>query len=446
MIKNRCVYVLMLLYFVMLATSGHVQAACEEGYSLYKSQVHPYMVKNCASCHGDKADPDLKAPPHSSENTSNAYNLTRKYIKFGDKWLRSKLIRMAQNGHCLEEGGKEGCGAKPGEFAPVIEEWVLAENKCGTTSESVENEMKNSAAATSPAAKLSYDEKFNIALKREILANQKSPYGSSTVSGVKFAQLAMDDGNVCALLTTGELACWGRNIKISEAKSSGKENTQVAYIVPFKEKVVSVAAFDGNMCAVFESKRAKCWGRPTASGSMNYYYSEEIAFLSQSRPYLNITDVKEISVSYSSACALFTNGKAQCWGDNSYGELGVGISDELFELYKDNYENDTYRPHGMKFKPYVKAREKIVKIRAGVEHTCALYETNEVECWGHPNYAKLEAPKISEPESISKKSKVTRGQYKHLLYRQFFSPRKTSVPLPEPALDMLLPIILLAFF
>ena len=64
------------------------------------------------------------------------------------------------------------------------------------------------------------------------------------------------------------------------------------------------------------------------------------------------------------SCAVKTNGKLSCWGDNSYGQLGDGT------------RTDSATP------VIVTDLAGVTEVAVGSSHTCALTDGGGVNCWG----------------------------------------------------------------
>jgi len=99
----------------------------------------------------------------------------------------------------------------------------------------------------------------------------------------------------------------------------------------------------------------------------------------QDLPYLLLDEnVLEVTAGSFHNCALLDSGKVKCWGNNEYGQLGLGhtlnIGNDLFE-----FENV----------PPVFLGENVLQIAAGENHTCVLLESKNVKCWGINEYGQL---------------------------------------------------------
>ena len=72
------------------------------------------------------------------------------------------------------------------------------------------------------------------------------------------------------------------------------------------------------------------------------------------------------------ACALLSNGRVKCWGDNSAGQLGDG----------NMHPGDTSIP-------FPAAVDGVMRLAAGGNHTCALTHLGKVTCWGANSHGQL---------------------------------------------------------
>src|SRR5690606_11060161 len=78
-------------------------------------------------------------------------------------------------------------------------------------------------------------------------------------------------------------------------------------------------------------------------------------------------------------CVLFSNGTVRCWGDNRYGQLGLGHTQPLPEEAFANARD-------------VGVAGPAVEISARGDHTCARLEDGTVQCWGDNRAGQLGLP------------------------------------------------------
>jgi alpha-tubulin suppressor-like RCC1 family protein len=85
-----------------------------------------------------------------------------------------------------------------------------------------------------------------------------------------------------------------------------------------------------------------------------------------------------IAVNRTHACALRADGSVWCWGQNDYGQLGLGYADTALgddEPVADGREVNLGGP--------------AIDIGVGQSHSCALMADGSVRCWGRNSYGQL---------------------------------------------------------
>jgi alpha-tubulin suppressor-like RCC1 family protein len=82
--------------------------------------------------------------------------------------------------------------------------------------------------------------------------------------------------------------------------------------------------------------------------------------------------VTQISAKVSTTCALRSDGKPYCWGDNFYGQLGDG--------------SKTQRDEPVEVQGFVGG---VKQISVGGQHTCAVKDDGSLWCWGRNAYGQL---------------------------------------------------------
>ncbi len=90
------------------------------------------------------------------------------------------------------------------------------------------------------------------------------------------------------------------------------------------------------------------------------------------------TAVLDLAMGYQHVCALFSGGELRCWGDNSYGQLGRGDTED---------QGDS--PGELPALSPVPVGGPVKQVMGGVWHTCAVLEGGDVRCWGRSNYGQL---------------------------------------------------------
>ncbi len=211
-------------------------------------------------------------------------------------------------------------------------------------------------------------------------------------SGV--AAISAGSGHTCALTTSGGVKCWGANGvgQLGNGTNTGPQicvglgcSTTPVDVSGLTAGVTAVSTGAGHTCALTTAGGVKCWGS-NGSGELG-----DGGFTAPKQPNATPVDVSGlttgvavVSAGGGHTCALTTAGGVKCWGDNTYGELGNGISggpEACFEgaPCSTTAVDVTGLPGG------------VVAISAAVGggHTCALTTSSGVKCWGYNYFGQL---------------------------------------------------------
>lgn len=172
---------------------------------------------------------------------------------------------------------------------------------------------------------------------------------SSDVTGV--VDVVLGDGFTCALKVGGTVACWGTNSLGQLGVAGGSVSTPTSVTVDGDHSVLSLSASATRVCAVLSNATVKCWG-------------ESITGIAS--PGTFATTVANVSIGDHHGCATLHNGNVQCWGDDSEGQLGDGVADSSGSLVTAALG--------------VGDRAVAVSIAAG--SSCALLSSGAMKCWG----------------------------------------------------------------
>jgi hypothetical protein len=178
--------------------------------------------------------------------------------------------------------------------------------------------------------------------------------------------------DVCAVLATGEIKCWGGNGDGDLGIGNGEPSLQPAPVVGITDAVsVSTAEFDS--CALLATARVDCWGDNNA-GQLGFPSSDHTIHTWSPFRVEGISEATSVSVGGSEACAGLAPGTADCWGDNSGGKLGRGTPGDL-------EEHPTPAP--------VVDLAEVKTVAVGAEQACALLMTGRIDCWGEGGSGEL---------------------------------------------------------
>lgn len=239
--------------------------------------------------------------------------------------------------------------------------------------------------------------------------------------------IASGGNNACAVVTDGNVWCWGNN----HAGSTG-DGTSTFHLDPRRvlgvEGASSVAVSDSHGCAVLWNGRMKCWGNNTAGqlGNGKGNVTAEQMFLYANDPslakvpasdVLNISRVTRAFVShYGRSCAQTESLDYYCWGSN-YGDLwnfyptnpygasspilipalkgskSISLDNEVLCKLDDVGINQCIGLNNVgqrgdstylysEYFTQTKTSMKAVSVESKFDHSCALLDDKTVACWG----------------------------------------------------------------
>lgn len=211
-----------------------------------------------------------------------------------------------------------------------------------------------------------------------------------TPAPLAVASMALGAAHTCSRFVDGRVKCWG----MGSQGATGLENTaqigdvagEMGAALPFVNlgtgrTAKEIVAGNGFTCVILDNDQVKCWGqnfygqlglgnttsRGTTPGSMG-----------DSLPVVNLGTGRTalmLAAGDSHVCALRDNNSVVCWGQNTYGQLGVSstiasavgdapaeMGDSLSAVFFDGLTP--------------------VKIAAGWKHTCAVMADGTGRCWG----------------------------------------------------------------
>ena len=183
--------------------------------------------------------------------------------------------------------------------------------------------------------------------------------------GAAVSRVALGDSHTCATTSVAELYCWGSDSSGQLGIGSQNDRRIFPALVTGGTSFAFVTAGRAHTCAVAtpnpDSTYVYCWGandRGQVGDSTNSQRTTPVAV------------APRIAFSVATAgrdhtCAIATaTGKAYCWGDNTFGQLG------------DSSTSARNSPVP------VAGGHTFNAISAGGNHTCGVTNTPEVYCWG----------------------------------------------------------------
>ncbi len=165
--------------------------------------------------------------------------------------------------------------------------------------------------------------------------------------------------------------CWGISDygQLGHRPASGI-STKTPQLVPTLKDVATLEAGSSHACAIFNDRTMKCWGA-NRNGQLGTGLTTNIYEpITQQTP---LTGVKQLALGKAFTCALLDTGKIYCSGSNVSGQLGL-------EPNKPQSSNTFVLNPNLK---------NVHQIAAGNDHLCAVHDDNQLSCWGFNEFYQI---------------------------------------------------------
>jgi alpha-tubulin suppressor-like RCC1 family protein len=197
--------------------------------------------------------------------------------------------------------------------------------------------------------------------------------------------------NTCAILDNDALKCWGSGdfgqLGLGNTAHRGDNAGEMGDNLPAIDlgvgrKARQVVVGSAHVCALLDNTKVKCWGANDVGelglGDVNHR-GDNAGEMGDNLPVLNFAaGITVASLSEggqpTSTCVTFTSGRVKCWGDNSFGQLGLGNL---------AHRGDNANEMGSLL-PYLSLGTKrgVVAVEASIHRVCAVLGSGDLKCWG----------------------------------------------------------------
>lgn len=212
-------------------------------------------------------------------------------------------------------------------------------------------------ASTAPIAATSTVLPHRMSAPRTTLSLAISPTVTSALTPIQIETGAMYG---CVLHVEGSIDCWG-----SAVPGNGVENGGT-YLLPTRMQGITdataLAAGERHLCAIVADGAVQCVGKNDVGQLGDGSQTDRTNFvLVQDLP----AGAIELAAGRDHTCALLVSGAVYCWGS------------DLTE--QDAAQTFVFHLTAM---PVDGLEENVKAIAAGLRHTCALFTSGAVHCWG----------------------------------------------------------------
>jgi alpha-tubulin suppressor-like RCC1 family protein len=190
--------------------------------------------------------------------------------------------------------------------------------------------------------------------------------------------VSASQSHTCAVLTNGQARCWGYNDDgyLGDGTEEQRETPVVVQNVAGTGPltgVTQISAGDDHTCAVLANDQVRCWGLNNrgelGDGTVQpRHLPVVVKNTAASGP---LTGVRQVSAAYGNfTCAAMNDGRARCWGDNTYRQLahGEGVN--------------TVLPVAVTSTSGAGVLRGVRQVEGGYHGACAVLNSGQVRCWG----------------------------------------------------------------
>ena len=179
--------------------------------------------------------------------------------------------------------------------------------------------------------------------------------------------VAIGAKHACALLSDSSLRCWGDNKfgQIGDGTWESKESPFTIQGFDNQDPIISISAGIAITCAVTSSGNAYCWGSNSlgaiGDGTAHGLYEKPVMI----DPLNNVTEIFYLSYAY---CAKYLDGHIGCWGDNEWGIIGDGSTEDRSIRSIYHHSNNYFGG-------------SIVDVQSIDFRVCVLIDDGSIWCW-----------------------------------------------------------------
>jgi len=203
--------------------------------------------------------------------------------------------------------------------------------------------------------------------------------------GGEVRALAAGKYTTCVLLANDDLRCWGWNkhgqLGLGHTDDIGDDERPTATSpIAVGGTPVQLDVGRRHACAVLvDGGRVRCWGW-NKHGQLGLRHTDDIG--DDERPAdAELVELAAPATRISAGgihnCALLETGEVQCWGDNRFGQLGLGHEQTIGD-------NEAPATAGT-----VSLDEPARAVATGNFHTCVATESGDIRCWGLNKFGQL---------------------------------------------------------
>jgi alpha-tubulin suppressor-like RCC1 family protein len=191
----------------------------------------------------------------------------------------------------------------------------------------------------------------------------------TVAGGLTFATVSASHAyHSCGVTTSGQAYCWGNNVR-GQLGNGSYDSTFAPVAVVGGLTFTNVSGGDYLTCGLATTGQAYCWG-DHSYGALGNGPMPPAQITAPGAVNGGLT-LASVSAGFHHTCGLTTDGKAYCWGDDSWGQLGDGST-------------------AVSWVPVaVSGGLTFTSVSAGGRHTCGVTTQGKAYCWGGNAFGQL---------------------------------------------------------
>jgi plastocyanin len=139
---------------------------------------------------------------------------------------------------------------------------------------------------------------------------------------LSFVAIDGGDDSYCAVTTAGGVVCWGWNGWGNLGDGTRVDRRRPVHVIGLSSGVKAVSVARGHSCALMRAGTVECWGSNSWGELGNGTWRKS----AKPVQVVGLHDAVAVSAGGEHTCAITSAGGVKCWGSNAHGALGAGIS------------------------------------------------------------------------------------------------------------------------
>ena len=223
--------------------------------------------------------------------------------------------------------------------------------------------------------------------------------GAIADEAVSVWDISAGESHTCALLGKSisnlSIKCWGDNTfgslglssNVGSVGSAQGEMGNSLQTVSLGSNLSPRSIYSGDYfnCTLLDDGSVKCWGKNNV-GQLGLGDTDDrgddVGEMGNNLPKVNLGSERtalSLSVGSNHVCAIMSDSSLVCWGDNTYGQLGLGDTTSP----KDIIGDDSDEMGDALVAVDLGTGRTALSVSAGNSYTCALLDNRTVKCWGY---------------------------------------------------------------